>query len=329
MNNDKILKSVLENFFDGIIIADKNNKIVFINNAAERIRHISRTEKLGKDIIDCHSSASHERVTRALNFLKHKKPTFSRMVTDSSNNRIFENTYQVIQDESGQFIGTALISRDVTEKQTIEQEKLNYNQTLKMEIASLSDKLNSLFFDSLASLVNTLEAKDVYTKGHSERVTAICTAFVQHFFGHTQLLADIELAAKLHDIGKIGINESILNKPDKLSEEETILMRKHPTITAQILAPFTNLKEVILITKHHHERFDGKGYPDGLHGEEIPIGSRILTLADTFDAMTSTRPYRKALGVKDVIQTIQSNLGTQFDPDLGMKFVEFIESGSI
>jgi HD-GYP domain-containing protein (c-di-GMP phosphodiesterase class II) len=114
-----------------------------------------------------------------------------------------------------------------------------------------------------------------------------------------------------------------------LTDEETALMRMHPEITAQILSPYNNLKEVIEVVKHHHERYDGKGYPDGLKGEEIHIGSRILALADTYDAMTSTRPYRKALKIDDVIKEINDNLGSQFDPIIGRKFIELIESGTI
>jgi len=152
---------------------------------------------------------------------------------------------------------------------------------------------------------------------------------VQEVYGQSQLYADIELAAKLHDIGKIGVNEAILNKAGKLTEEEMIEMQRHPTITAQILSPFLSLKEVIDIAKHHHERYDGNGYPDKQRGDEINIGSRILALADTYDAITSTRSYRKALNVKEAIDIIYANLGTQFDPKIGGTFLELVESGTL
>jgi HD-GYP domain-containing protein (c-di-GMP phosphodiesterase class II) len=222
-----------------------------------------------------------------------------------------------------------VISRDITEKRRLEQEKLQYNQTLKNQVEELTEKMNHLFLSSLTSLVNTLETKDSYTNGHSLRVTHISKTFVEQVFGQIPLLLDIELAAKLHDIGKIGIRENILNKPEKLTEEEYAQMKQHPVIMETILSPFTHLKEVIHIAKHHHEHFDGKGYPDQLKGESIPFGSRILALADTYDAMTSSRPYRKALDPEMALVEIRKNLGTQFDPDIGIQFTELVESGTL
>jgi len=329
MRTEEIFKTVMENFHDGIIIADQNDEIIFVNDAAEKIRHITREEKIGKSILKCHKEESQEKVRRALSYIKGKQNTFKRMVIDSVADRVYENTYQVIADSNKKVIGSIVVSRDITEKQKIEQENLDNNQKLKLEITGLTDRLNSLFFESLTSLVYSLEAKDIYTKGHSERVTNICKHYVQEVYGHTQLLSDIELAAKLHDIGKIGINEAILNKPGRLTEKETSTMRKHPEITGQILSPFVNLKEVIDIAKHHHERYDGNGYPDGLARDSIHIGSRILALADTYDAMTSTRPYRKALEIRNAMQIIKENLGTQFDPTFGKNFIELIETGTI
>lgn len=329
MSNSSLFAATMESFPDGIIIADTDNKIVFVNAAAEKIRRISREEKLGKSILDCHLPSSREKVTRALAYLKEKKGVFRRMVTDTINNRVYENTYQAIHDGAGKMLGSMVVSKDITDKHKAEQENLNYNQRLKLEISSLTEKLDTLFFESLNALVHTLEAKDIYTKGHSERVTNISKCFVQQVYGQTQLLADIELAAKFHDIGKIGVPEAILNKPGKLTPEETELMRRHPVITEQILSPFDNLKDVIIIAKHHHERYDGNGYPDRLAGKEIPQGSRIIALADAYDAITSTRPYRKALQPSKAATIIGENLATQFDPELGKEFIDLINTGTI
>jgi PAS domain S-box-containing protein len=325
----RLFEATMESFPDGIIIADNNNKIVFVNTAAEEIRKISRKEKLGKNILDCHKSASREKVNRALSYLKEKKSVFRRMVTDAKNGRIYENTYQAIHDHDNNVLGSMVISKDITDKCKAEQENLHYNQRLKQEISSLTEKLDTLFFDSLNELVYTLEAKDMYTRGHSERVTNISRRFVQEVFGSSNLLADVELAAKFHDIGKIGIPEAILNKPGKLTQKETQLMRRHPVITAQILSPFDNLKDVIMIAKHHHEWYDGSGYPDRLAGESIPQGSRILALADAYDAMTSSRPYRKSLRASEAVRIINNNLATQFDPELGKEFINLVKTGTI
>jgi PAS domain S-box-containing protein len=329
MIREEIFAVALENFPDGIIIADQNDSIIFVNAAAEKIRHISRDEKMGRSILDCHQEQSREKVCRALSYIKEKQNVFRRMVVDTIADRVYENTYQVIADADKAVLGSMVVSKDITEKKKAEQENIKYNQKLQLEITGLTDRLNTLFLESLTSLVCTLEAKDIYTKGHSERVTKYSTRFVEEVYGSTQLLSDIGLAARLHDIGKIGIHEAILNKPGKLSEAETAIMRKHPLIMEQILSPFVNLKDVICIAKHHHERYDGTGYPDGLAGESINLGSRILALADTYDAITSTRPYRKALDVESAIHIIRENLGTQFDPEVGIRFVEMIETGTI
>lgn len=329
MSDQMIYKTILENLPDGLVVADENDEIIFVNSAAEEIRHIKREEKIGQNIINCHKTESHEKVKRAIVYLKEKEKSFKRMVIDNANGKVYENIYQIIANGKDLKVGSIVLSRDITEKHRVEEENLKYNQKLKLEITGLTDRLNSLFIESLNSLVYTLEAKDIYTKGHSERVTKISTKYVQEVYGQSQLYADIELAAKLHDIGKIGVNEAILNKVGKLTKEEIIEMQRHPTITAQILSPFLNLKEVIDIAKHHHERYDGNGYPDRQRGDEINIGSRILALADTYDAITSTRSYRKALNVKEAIDIIYANLGTQFDPKLGKTFLELVESGTL
>lgn len=329
MDKSAVFRRALETFPDGIIITDENDELAFINDAAERIRHITRADKIGHNVLDCHKAESRERVARALDYLAKKQGTFKRMVIDSGEGKVYENVYKTLADESGAKLGTIIVSKDITDKSKVDEVNVNESRRLKLEISSLTDKLTKLFYESLTALVNTLEAKDVYTRGHSERVTVMCRRFVLETLGPTQLLADVELAAKFHDIGKIGIPERILNKPGKLDADETACMRTHPTITEQILLPFTNLKDVIGIAKHHHERYDGSGYPDGLAGGNIPIGSRILALADTYDAMTSTRPYRAAIGVPEAIASITASLGTQFDPELGRQFIELVETGSV
>lgn len=329
MDDRDIFSWAFENFPEGLILLDEKDNICLVNKAAEKIRHISKDEKMGKNVLDCHPVHSKDKVLRALRFIKEKERPFTRMVTDQISGNVFENTYQAVFDDSGKTVGSIVISRDITEKRRLEQEKLQYNQTLKNQVEELTEKMNHLFLSSLTSLVNTLEAKDSYTNGHSLRVTHISKTFVEQVFGQIPLLLDIELAAKLHDIGKIGIRENILNKPEKLTEEEYAQMKLHPVIMETILSPFTHLKEVIHIAKHHHERFDGKGYPDQLKGESIPFGSRILALADTYDAMTSSRPYRKALEPEMAVTEIKKNLGTQFDPEIGVKFAELVESGTL
>ena len=187
---------------------------------------------------------------------------------------------------------------------------------IAIERAKLMEGLEKLFYGSVRTLVATIEAKDKYTFGHSERVTAYAMQIAEHLDEQDDILGTIQLAGLLHDIGKIGIKESILNKAGGLNEEEFADVRGHPAIGAKILTHIENIEDVARAVRHHHERYDGSGYPDGLRGEEIPYEARILAVADAFDAMTSRRPYRDTLSKDEVIEEFSSNKGTQFDPDI-------------
>lgn len=172
----------------------------------------------------------------------------------------------------------------------------------------------NLYHDIIECLVGTIEAKDVYTNGHSERV-ADMAELLGKFLGFTgDKLERLHMAAHLHDIGKIGIPDSILNKEGKLNEEEWTIIKKHPKIGYDILVRSSKLVPIAKIVLYHHERWDGLGYPNMLKGNEIPLESRIIALCDTIDAMTSKRPYRYPLSFEDCRKEIEKNSGTQFDP---------------
>jgi len=140
---------------------------------------------------------------------------------------------------------------------------------------------------------------------------------------------DIMVGAILHDIGKIGIRDSVLSKPEKLTDEEKKIFDQHPAIGAKIMNPIEQLEHIIPVIRYHHERYDGKGYPDGLKAGQIPIGARIVAVADTFDAMTSDRPYRKALTGQTAAQEISRLSGEQFDPEVSKAFTEVYNKGKI
>jgi response regulator RpfG family c-di-GMP phosphodiesterase len=147
--------------------------------------------------------------------------------------------------------------------------------------------------------------------------------------GHVADAVEIQLAARLHDIGKVAVPDRLLDKPSSLTPEEVVLMDTHPLVGESILRPIAQLRNVAIIIRNHHERWDGAGYPDGLVGEHIPIGSRILALADAFDAMTSQRPYRSSLPAAMAREEIGGHLGTQFDPTIGRTFLDMIGAGEI
>lgn len=185
-------------------------------------------------------------------------------------------------------------------------------------------EMRNLYLSTIQALNKTVEAKDPYTSGHANRVEKFAVELAEAYHLPFESVQNIKTASILHDIGKIGINDSILNKATRLSQEEFHEIMRHPGIGADIISKVDFLKDITTIVKHHHERFDGKGYPDGLHGEEIPIEAAILTIADSYDAMTSDRPYRKALTQEEAFEELKKNAGTQFHPQLVETFISIM-----
>jgi putative nucleotidyltransferase with HDIG domain len=181
---------------------------------------------------------------------------------------------------------------------------------------ALFSDMEELFMGVLRSLTATIDAKDAYTGQHSDRVARLSRTLAQRMGLNDEQIREIYLAGMLHDIGKIGVPESILCKPDKLTDEEFDRLKEHPELGARILSGIRQLDGVVEGILSHHERPDGRGYPRGLSGQDVPIAGRIICLADSFDAMASNRPYRDALPMDVVIEEIQKNAGTQFDTQL-------------
>lgn len=181
--------------------------------------------------------------------------------------------------------------------------------------------LSELFYKTIKSIAQALDAKDKYTHGHSMRVTLYSLALAKTLDLPDELLEEIETTGLLHDIGKIAIPEKILLKPGKLTDEEYEIIKSHPELGERLVDGIEKLKMISSWLKSHHERYDGKGYPDGLVGDQIPISSRIIAIADTYDAMTSTRAYRSALSHDEAIVEIRNCSGSQFDPHLAELFI--------
>jgi putative nucleotidyltransferase with HDIG domain len=185
------------------------------------------------------------------------------------------------------------------------------------------------YFSTVKALARAIEVKDPFTYGHSEQVTEYALAIARRMEVSEAEMQSIKYAAALHDIGKIGIARKILDKPGALSEEEFVNVKTHSELGDSIIEPVAFLKAPRSIIMHHHERYDGKGYPDGLAGEEIPLGARILAVADSFEAMMSDRPYRKALPAEDAVKELEANAGTQFDPTVVQAFIEVLKDGDL
>jgi HD-GYP domain-containing protein (c-di-GMP phosphodiesterase class II) len=194
-----------------------------------------------------------------------------------------------------------------------------------IENGALFMDLKELFIGSLKALTSSIDAKDKYTHGHSERVAFISRWIAEKFTEIEPLeqeqIYKIYLSGLLHDIGKIGIDESVLRKNGKLTEQEWEHIKRHPSIGAGILGVIKQMRDIIPGILCHHERIDGRGYPQGLKGEQIPLAGKIVGLADSFDGMTSKRVYRDAMTVEEALEEIKRGLGTQFDERIGRLFL--------
>lgn len=199
-------------------------------------------------------------------------------------------------------------------------------QKINQELKQSRENLEKAYLESIEVIRQTVEAKDTYTRGHSDRVSQY-SVLIGKYMGLSETdLQTLKIGGLFHDIGKIGIPDSILLKETSLTDDEYSQIKNHPAIGKHILSNATVFQDIIPIVFHHHEKYDGKGYPMKLAGESIPLLARITSLADTFDAMTSKRSYRNALALETVIEEIKTCSGTQFDPKIASVFLTILEN---
>lgn len=214
------------------------------------------------------------------------------------------------------------------------QRRIDEITQLKNKIASTSNldstkELHITFLEVSEALVQSIEKRDPYTAGHTKRVVAISEAIANYLHLTTEERENLIIAALLHDIGKIGVEESILAKEDKLTEEEYKEIQKHPLIGVEIIGQRKHLQDVIPGMRYHHERTDGNGYPEGLKDASIPLIAKIIAVADTYDAMTTNRPYQRALDSAEAVAELQRCIGVQFDKQVVHAFNQAYENGEI
>ena len=207
---------------------------------------------------------------------------------------------------------------------SIDQRKTISDMNIELEDANT--KLKKAYLDIIQTIRATVEAKDSYTRGHSDRVSAYSVLLGKHLHLNEDEQEILKIGGLFHDVGKIGIPDTILLKNGKLTDEEYNEIKKHPQIGANILGESELFKNIIPFVKYHHERYDGRGYPEGLAGDNIPYIARIAAVADSFDAMSSRRVYRDSLPKELVREEIVKNLGTQFDPEIGSTFLDIIDN---
>jgi len=205
-------------------------------------------------------------------------------------------------------------------------EQMEEIKRINIELADTNDKLEKAYMDTIQTLRYTVEAKDTYTRGHSDRVSEYSVLIGEKLGLDSEDIRKLRIGGLFHDVGKIGVPDNVLQKNGKLTDDEYTQIKDHPTIGAHILSNAVLFQDIIPIVKHHHERYDGRGYPSQLKGEEIPYLARIAAVADSFDAMTSKRVYRDSLPIDIVIEEFEKNKGTQFDPEIDDVFLDILKN---
>lgn len=205
-------------------------------------------------------------------------------------------------------------------------EQMNTIKTINKQLHDKNEELERAYLDTIGILRQTVEAKDPYTRGHSDRVSEYSVLIGKKLGLDEKTLHILKIGGLFHDIGKIGIPDSILLKESKLSDEEYSQIKNHPMIGVHMLGDAAIFTDILPIVKHHHERYDGRGYPSQLVGDDIPYVARIAAVADTFDAMTSKRSYRDSLPIDVVRAEIERCSGTQFDPNIAKVFLDIMDN---
>jgi putative nucleotidyltransferase with HDIG domain len=236
-----------------------------------------------------------------------------------------ETLEEAVQAVAG---GDLLTQADVGGQDEVSRLAGHFNRMVTKLEAARQD-VEQGFLETIGALAAAIEAKDPYTRGHCDRVSSISRAIAVRMGVEDPELKDLELAALLHDVGKIGIQAKVLTKPGRLDDDETQSMQRHPEIGARILSSLSSLTNVEHYVKHHHERFDGQGYPDGLAGNEIPLASRIIHLVDAYDAMTTSRPYSSPKTHNQALAEILAGKGSHFDPAIVNIFMDLDSEGVI
>ncbi|HEU0049102.1 MAG TPA: HD-GYP domain-containing protein, partial [Nitrososphaera sp.] len=239
--------------------------------------------------------------------------------------------------ESTQAIAKGDFSKKINIKSRTEIGELAHTFTkMAADLESYIEKLKralkeneDLFLGTIRALAAAIDEKDPYTRGHSDRVTDYSIILARKMGLDEEMIRTIQISAQLHDVGKIGVDDKVLKKPGFLTPEEFEVMKQHPVKGANIMKSIEQMREMVPGMKYHHEQWDGNGYPDRLKGENIPLIARIISVADTFDAMTTNRPYQKAMNLEFTLQKIRENVGIKYDPRVVEALMHAVDSGDI
>jgi len=329
---DKVLKIIINRAAK--IFQAEIASILLLDEKKENLT-IRTAKGLSKKIIDTTSLKKGERISGWV--VQHKKAVLVKDIEKDPRLKLRHRekyyTKSLISAPlivKGRVLGVINVNNKVTREPFTPSElallqTLAFQAGIAIENARFYERLNNLYLNTIDALAQVIDEKDHYTPTHSKNVTKYALAIAREMKLKPHQIEVVERAAKLHDLGKIGIHDYILTKPDKLTPEEWEEIKTHSLRGAKILEPLAFLNGVIKTVRSHHERYDGKGYPEGKKGKEIPIEARIMAVTDSFDAMLSDRPYRKALSKEQAIEELKKNGGTQFDSEVVKVFLRIIQ----
>jgi len=302
-------RTILENIEDGYFEVDIAGNFTFFNDSLCRIIGYPRDEMMGMNNRDYMDKENAKKVFQAFNRVYTTgKPTKGfgwEIIRKDGTRRFVEASASLIRDPEGEPIGFRGIVRDITERKRAEE------------------ALRNAALETLEALSQLVEAKDPYTAGHSAGATELAIKIAKEMGLADGEIDTLRIAGPIHDVGKVGIAGSVLNKPARLTQAEWVMIQAHPVVSAQTAERVAAFKDAVPVIRHHHERWDGTGYPDGLEGEDIPLLARILAVADGFEAMTSERPYRRARTEEEALAELEKGAGTQWDPEVVKVFLRF------
>jgi PAS domain S-box-containing protein len=308
--SEEQFKGIFENANDSIVILNKEGIFTLANSTFTKITGFNLNEidktHFTKYIVPDDRDKVLSHFNRIINGHINPQRIEIRGLCRDGSIKYFDMNTNIIKKET-EIIGIQAILRDVTEKKILEERlKKNYKELIK-------------------TLTAFIEVKDLYTEKHSKRIARDSIFLAEQLNMSDEQIKDVEIAALLHDLGKIKISIDILNKKGKLTKKEWEIMKKHSELGEQTIKNMPEFRYASKLIKHHHERYDGKGYPEGLKGEDIPLGARIIALVDAFDAMQSDRPYRNALSYKEAKNELIREKGKQFDPYITNIYLKYLE----
>lgn len=327
--------SILATMADGLFVLNLNMQIVIANPFILNMLNYKKSDLHNRQITELVSEGNtfFDEViwSKLMNKETVKNYELTFLSKDNTMIPVMFSASSIINQNS-QISGIVCTVRDMREIHSLIEElrkaTLLLDEKVKERTRDLErakSNLEKSYLHTLEVLALAIDAKDPYTLRHSENVTRYSSIIAKELKFDDNKMEELRNACRMHDIGKIAVPDSILGKQSKLSEVEWDVIKKHSKKGAEILEPMPFLRGAVEIVRHHHERFDGKGYPDGYNGDAISLGARIIAVADAFDAMMSDRPYRKAFSIQDAVSELQANSGTQFDPEIVEIFIKILD----